>query len=1165
MRTSNGKHFVASNRYGGAATQSRAAGATFFATVLASGRDGRHMASVHDQRRALGEASTREVATGPAPGKQTLSEQGAPMAPAEAPSHERRGSAGGNDGMRAEAWQPGPGLMSAMGLGEFGGEAERGSQGAEGPQEADEVSQGAGAPMLGMDTRATGDEGSVSENDRGDQTATALESPEQAAERESGDGGEGSEAEGGGGSSGSDGGGGGGDTVEAAEVPQAEPEASVEAKPGTGNSQLSDFDRFFAAAPPPAGEGPSAASAPPAPGSTVDVAAPSLGSSSEQQVEGIARAAVEGASAPVPHLERLQRAFGPEHDLTGLRAQVGGKAPRAAELGATHFAFGTSLYFGHSPTLGEAAHEVAHALLQREGRGPQSHQQDPAAEAHANEIARRVEAGEQVAELLPKRRSGPSVAKVQRQPTPEQDFLQSSWKFVNDAGVLHDNTGARLRTAPSSTAPILATLPQNTKVQILKHHPTARWYAVVTADGQLGYIADWLVWRFLPEPSANIYLIKKGDTPIDIARAHYGASFDRWGQDLRFVVNALVYVNNQTRHNGTGGPGLSKPGGVSESWLKAAAAEEVKIWLPSVDYLNSIYEQVRKHGGGTGSISFDTFAGIADKVGIASVLPSYVGGLAHGFFANLGDTVQAVFGLIKSIFAGEIIEDLKKLWAALSKLTIKDVVEGIGSWAQSWAPRLFSENHFVRGHAWGYFAGYLCAEIAMFALGGAALNALKASKLATKLGQVIARVAPRLTAAVGRVAAAGRASTQALREAKDAVLRRFGQAAAAVGDFAARAVWNRTAAGKRMLKLFGAAADDMFRPIGGGLVDIYGELKIAGPALDALSDDDLRKLVKLCKDKGPPDAYAHFEASSTAGGKPGARLRFESRLQSRAQSVAKEILDDLGLSPSDARAKIFAQMTDGDKVRLWDLFNEQAFKTPELRKQAAQWAMGKSPKSVRELVAQMQFFEAEVKRQALDIFTRAKTAAEHAIQKATTSKGSPLSQAERLQIFRNTSEAMLGRKLDAMGDAARKQAVRAALEDPAARARTMKTADTSWETSVKAQQGVHAPGVLDLGSVADSALPRTIQNIANKLSFSNVADGAYHAHKHAGELAQATTAATEMVEYLREARDLIRTTAGKVRHNQTGSRSVVFESATHRAIVAVSTDGRASIATFGSK
>ena len=367
-----------------------------------------------------------------------------------------------------------------------------------------------------------------------------------------------------------------------------------------------------------------------------------------------------------------------------------------------------------------------------------------------------------------------------------EDFLQRGWALINQPGIIYDEAGANLRSSPADSSSYV-TLPQNTKVQILKHNPDTSWYAVVTNDGVLGYVAEWLVWRHLPEGNTNVYRIKKGDTPLTIARDHYAAHFDRWGQDLRFVVNALVYVNNKGTHNGVGAAGLMKKGGVTESWLRATATEEVFIWLPSADYLNSIYEEVRKHGGGTGSLSFDTFAKVADKVGAFSVLPSYVGGLAHGFLQSLGDTVSGIFDLLKSVFTGEIIEDVKKLWAALSKLTLDDVIAALGSWAQSWAPRLTSDNPFVRGHAWGYFAGYLCAEIAMFAVGGGALNALKASKLATKLGTIISRVAPKLTAAVAKVTAAGRVSAKVLGEAKDAVLKRFAVVADAAGEVVAKA------------------------------------------------------------------------------------------------------------------------------------------------------------------------------------------------------------------------------------------------------------------------------------------------------------------------------------------------------------------------------------------
>src|SRR5439155_1744630 len=80
-----------------------------------------------------------------------------------------------------------------------------------------------------------------------------------------------------------------------------------------------------------------------------------------------------------------------------------------------------------------------------------------------------------------------------------------------------------------------------------------------------------------------------------------------------------------------------------------------------------------------------------------------------------------------------------------------------------------------------------------------------------------------------------------------------------------------------------------------------------------------------------------------------------------------------------------------------------------------------------------------------------------------------------------------------------------------------------------------------IGAHGDTDLPASVKQAADTLAFGNAADGAYHAHKHAKEIGKPTTAATEMADYLAAARQFIRDKPGTVRHNQNGSRSVVFE------------------------
>jgi hypothetical protein len=434
-------------------------------------------------------------------------------------------------------------------------------------------------------------------------------------------------------------------------------------------------------------------------------------------------------------------------------------------------------------------------------------------------------------------------ALVQREPDrpAAAALLGPGWSEINEPGIVKDDTGANLRTAPSGSAPFTH-LPAQTKVHILSHNAAARWFAVVTGEGQLGYIADWLLFRHVPEPGANVYLIKAGDTPLDIARTHYGRDFTRWGQDPRFVVNALVFVNSRAQHNGTGDSGLAKPHSVSEAWFRTQAKANVYIWLPSTDYLNSIYEEVRKRGGGTGSISFDFLAKIAGKLGQWTVVPSYIGGLAHGFTSCVADTVKGIFELVENIFTGEIIGQLKGLWDALKKLTWDDLVAAFGSWVTSWKARLLSDNPFVRGHAWGYLAGYLIGEIALFAIGGEAMEALKASKLATRVGQVLSRVAPRLIAGINRLRAIGGAAFEA---ASEAVARRYGQVVKVVAEILSKLEV------RRLATILGKTELDALLP----------HVKVPRRLLtmvDQVGEDTFAKMVRQWQSKGQFDKMNQF-------------------------------------------------------------------------------------------------------------------------------------------------------------------------------------------------------------------------------------------------------------------------------------------------------------------
>lgn len=488
-------------------------------------------------------------------------------------------------------------------------------------------------------------------------------------------------------------------------------------------------------------------------------------------------------SARLPFWDLISRAFGPAHDLSDLDVQVGGSARDEADgMGALAFVLGKRVAFRDSPDLFTAAHEAAHVVQQRAGLSSSSTAYEEYEQA-ADRVAARVVRGQSAADLLPQSTGTAGASVVQCKLS--TDFLGLGWNPVNERGIVYQRTGANIRERPvkdeSGESKLLA---PNTHVQIIKHNPGSRWYFVRSDQGDIGYVADWLIWRNLPEPDALIHQFQSGETPLGVAMSEYKENFNRWGSDKRYVVNALVYVNSKSKHNGPGKAGIFKPNGNHDDWAQSGATADTYIWIPSANYLNSIWGTVSKKAGGTGSISYDMFAGIADQLGDWTALPAYVGGLLHGFIASISDAIHGLIDLIVSIFNGEIVELLKSIWHKLEKLKWSDIEGAVESWWLSWRDRLFSENGFIRGHAWGYLVGYLIGEIALIYVGGEALQLLKESKLVGRVGSLIreSKAVQKIESGINKLRRAGGETAELLEESSAKIKKRAGQADGVLAD-----------------------------------------------------------------------------------------------------------------------------------------------------------------------------------------------------------------------------------------------------------------------------------------------------------------------------------------------------------------------------------------------
>lgn len=155
-------------------------------------------------------------------------------------------------------------------------------------------------------------------------------------------------------------------------------------------------------------------------GETQRQAAPAAEAATDtgQSVQAVAQQGVAGSGGPLPFLDQIQRSFG-EHDVSGVKAHVGGAASDASEsMGAEGYATGNDVAFRESPSLHTAAHEAAHVVQQRAGVHLKSGvgEVGDEYERNADAVADRVVAGRSAEDLLPATGGGAPSAATQHKP-----------------------------------------------------------------------------------------------------------------------------------------------------------------------------------------------------------------------------------------------------------------------------------------------------------------------------------------------------------------------------------------------------------------------------------------------------------------------------------------------------------------------------------------------------------------------------------------------------------------------------------------------------------------------------------------------------------------------------------------------------------------------------
>ena len=126
------------------------------------------------------------------------------------------------------------------------------------------------------------------------------------------------------------------------------------------------------------------------------------GSGDTSHIHAAAAEGVSGSGGTLPHMAQIQESFG-GHDISGVKAHVGGKAAAASEsMGAVAYATGGDIAFKSAPDLHTAAHEAAHTVQQAAGvslPGGVGSVGD-SYEKHADAVADKVVSGQSAEGLL---------------------------------------------------------------------------------------------------------------------------------------------------------------------------------------------------------------------------------------------------------------------------------------------------------------------------------------------------------------------------------------------------------------------------------------------------------------------------------------------------------------------------------------------------------------------------------------------------------------------------------------------------------------------------------------------------------------------------------------------------------------------------------------------
>jgi hypothetical protein len=216
-----------------------------------------------------------------------------------------------------------------------------------------------------------------------------------------------------------------------------------------------------------------------------------------------------------------------------------------------------------------------------------------------------------------------------------------------------------------------------------------------------------------------------------------------WGDDARFYVAALAYVNRNYK--------ALIPANLTDAdfkeranWKQIKVKADHAIWIPKKEHLQPLKGQFVS----SGSISYEmylkvrNFAAKVWEVLVGTV--AFAAGLVHGALLSVYDAlmdivelIQLVWKVLRSLLSLELINDAKKLWDALKDIDWRQALGAIADeFLAKWDADSTWARYYFRGQVVGYIIGMAILAILTAGATAAAAAAGKAGKLAKILNAI---------------------------------------------------------------------------------------------------------------------------------------------------------------------------------------------------------------------------------------------------------------------------------------------------------------------------------------------------------------------------------------------------------------------------------------------